>query len=261
MVKSPAFQFYPDAWLGSPSILCMTPSEEGAYIHLLCIAWNTDDCSLPDDDNQLAILSRLGEGWSNGSSTKIRKCFVKKDGKLYNERLLKEREKQVLWREKSSKAGKKGAKKRWPKRINDKQDQQVGVKMVNTKSTPTEHFQSQSISQSISQDSISNLIESSTKIEQAQVQYGNKEINEMLLALKNKIGISAFVDRNIERQIGKHCVNLLGQLGKEEFVRRLDILLKDPFHHKNCNKIKYVYNQLKGWIEIESKQNKIVFTS
>lgn len=79
--------------------------------------------------------------------------------------------------------------------------------------------------------------------------YGNEEINKMLIALKEKIGIEAFVDSRIERNIAKHCVTLLGKIGKEEFVRRLDILLKDTFHHSNCNKILYVYNHIKGFIE------------
>lgn len=79
--------------------------------------------------------------------------------------------------------------------------------------------------------------------------YGNKEVNEMLLALKGRIGVSAFADSAIERNIAKHCVNLLEKIGKDEFVRRLDFLLNDNFHRKNCNRIQYVYNQIKGFIE------------
>ena len=59
--KSPAFQVYPGEWLSSQDIMLMTPSQEGAYIRLLFIAWLSDDCGLPDDDEQLASLSRLGD--------------------------------------------------------------------------------------------------------------------------------------------------------------------------------------------------------
>jgi uncharacterized protein YdaU (DUF1376 family) len=103
-MKSPAFQLYVNDWLGSPQITLMDPSEEGAYIRLLCYAWADPDCSLPDDDEVLAKLSRLNEGWFNGASTKIRKCFVphaEKSGRLVNLRLLEERKKQEAWREKS----------------------------------------------------------------------------------------------------------------------------------------------------------------
>jgi uncharacterized protein YdaU (DUF1376 family) len=105
MGKSPAFQFYVNDWLGSPNIMLMTPAEEGAYIRLLAIEWGSDDCGLPNDDKELAILSRLGEGWFNGASTKIRKCFIEKGTRLYNKRLLQERKKQEIWREKSREGG------------------------------------------------------------------------------------------------------------------------------------------------------------
>lgn len=84
-------------------------------------------------------------------------------------------------------------------------------------------------------------------------EYGRKEINDMLVALKTKVGISAFVDSGIERNMAKHCVSLLGKIGKDEFVRRLEFLLNDPFHRKNCNKIKYIYNNIKGFIEPKTK--------
>ena len=101
--KSPAFQFYPESWLSSPKIMLMTPAEEGAYIRLLSLCWS--EGHLPDDDAQLALLSRLGDDWFNGSSTKLRECFTERDGKLYNERLSKERGKQRKWRKKCREGG------------------------------------------------------------------------------------------------------------------------------------------------------------
>ena len=94
----------------------MTPAQEGAYIRLLAIAWEEDDCGLPDDDEILAVLSRLGKGWFKGGSVAIRKCFFEKNGKLYNKRLLIERKKQREWRTKSSEGGKKSAKLRQDKK-------------------------------------------------------------------------------------------------------------------------------------------------
>lgn len=83
-------------------------------------------------------------------------------------------------------------------------------------------------------------------------EFGKKEINEMLIALKSKIQIEAFVDSAIERNIAHHCVGLLKKIGKDEFVHRLESLLADSFHRKNCNKIRYVYNNIKGFIEPQS---------
>ncbi|MCE9565826.1 MAG: YdaU family protein [Planctomycetes bacterium] len=115
MTKPPAFQFYPKDWLSSPRVQLMTPEQEGAYIRLLCYCWDSGDCSLPDDDDELAVLSRLGEGWLNGGSTVVRKCFIPhpaKPGFLSNARLLEESEKQGAWKRKSSEGGKKSAAKR-----------------------------------------------------------------------------------------------------------------------------------------------------
>jgi uncharacterized protein YdaU (DUF1376 family) len=105
MNKPPAFQFYPSDWLSSTKISLMTPAEEGAYIRLLCHAWGDPQCSLPNDDEILSSLSRLGEGWFNGSGSKIKRCFRVKGNRLINERLKIEREKQRNWREKSMLGG------------------------------------------------------------------------------------------------------------------------------------------------------------
>ncbi len=118
MGKSPAFQFYPNEWLGSQNVTLMTAAEEGAYIRLLAYAWGNIDCGLEDDDQILSVLSRLGEGWFNGGSLKVRKCFIERNGKLYNERLLEERKKQEEWAEKSRQAGIKSGKVRNFKRLN-----------------------------------------------------------------------------------------------------------------------------------------------
>ena len=113
-MKSPAFQFYPDSWLSSMTIALMTPAEEGAFIRLLCNAWLQPDCGLPDDDNALAELSRLRKAWPR-SAALIRSKFEAREGRLFNLRLLAEREKQAEWSRKSAIGGKQSATKRQPK--------------------------------------------------------------------------------------------------------------------------------------------------
>ncbi len=110
---SPAFPLYTDDWLGSTAIALMSPAEEGAYIRLLAYEWNSGDCSLPDDNKELAVLSRLGKAWGNGSGAKIRKNFVVRDGRLYNLRMIEIWEEQKEYRERRTEAGKKGAEARW----------------------------------------------------------------------------------------------------------------------------------------------------
>jgi uncharacterized protein YdaU (DUF1376 family) len=113
MNKPPAFQFYANDWLGSTQIMLMSPAEEGAYIRLLAIAWNDEDCCLPNDDEKLAKLSRLGKKWHSHSGAIIRKCFKVKGNKIFNERLLKEKRKIEDFRKERSKSGKRGAENRW----------------------------------------------------------------------------------------------------------------------------------------------------
>jgi phage replication O-like protein O len=101
---------------------------------------------------------------------------------------------------------------------------------------------------------ISKDTEKSEKIE-----YGNEEINNILKAMKLKIGVEEFADsQKWQRIYGKHCYNLMQKITPEEFSRRLDILLKDNFKRKRMNEIKYVYGQVKGFIE---PKNNIAFIS
>ena len=61
MSRRPSFQFYPGDWLSSLSISTFSAAEVGAYIQLLCHAWLSEDCGLPDDEQVLAQISWLAE--------------------------------------------------------------------------------------------------------------------------------------------------------------------------------------------------------
>jgi len=109
--KRPSFQFYPSDWLSDPNTSAMSAEEEGAYIRLLCYMWNTEDCSLKDDEEYLSRLGRVDKV----VITSLYPCFKVVRGKLRHKRLDYEREKQDNYRVKCSEAGKKGMKKRWEK--------------------------------------------------------------------------------------------------------------------------------------------------
>jgi uncharacterized protein YdaU (DUF1376 family) len=102
-------------WLGSNRRALMTLEQQGAYMNLLCRQWADPDCSLPDDDNALARLSEMGEGWLKGGCHLVRKCFPKhptQSGRIANARLLEIRAERDRWTQKSSEGGKKSAKAR-----------------------------------------------------------------------------------------------------------------------------------------------------
>lgn len=105
----PAFQFYVGDWLKSQRVALMTLEQEGAYIRLLCYCWQFG--SIPSDPEKLAFL--IGKGASTTLATTLKPMFeldLNDPTKMLHERLNKEREKQLAWREKSSKGGKKSAK-------------------------------------------------------------------------------------------------------------------------------------------------------
>ena len=71
----------------------MTLEQVGAYSFLLANCWDSDDCSLPDDEAALANLSRMNERWFTDASKLVRVCFTphpRHKGALTNKRLYGE---------------------------------------------------------------------------------------------------------------------------------------------------------------------------
>ena len=224
--------------------MAMTAEERGAYIHLLACMWNTEDCSLNANEDYLSKIS----GVDKVVITSLYHCFKVVNGRLRHKRLDYERDKQDSYREKCSQAGKRGMEKRWSK----SQSNKVSNKVVITKDN------SSSSSSSSSPPSSSTIKKVSSKEDKATPRKENKEITEMLMALKGTIGIDAFADSRIERNIGIHIVNLYQKIGREEFRRRLDYVLDDDFRRKNCNRIKYLYGELKSVPIVNNKKPNII---
>lgn len=93
---SPAFQFYPDDFLGSSKVAVMTPTEIGVYVLLLCMDWNGHGITY--NTKLLARYCRVTEAEFVEAWEVVGQCFeAGKDGKLYNPRLIREREKQAAY--------------------------------------------------------------------------------------------------------------------------------------------------------------------
>lgn len=108
--KSPAYQMYPADWLSDDKILMLTRAQKGDFITLLQICWLSG--GIPSDPEQCQKMT----GGPIEDVTTVMNLFSEKPGdatKLINKRQEVERENQAKWRLKSSKAGKKSAKKRW----------------------------------------------------------------------------------------------------------------------------------------------------
>ena len=98
-MKPPAFQFYPDDFIGGTCDL--SAKEVGAYIRLLCFQWSKG--KIPSDRNKLSRIA----------GTNVTPEVLAKFADGMNQRLEFERIKQSEHREAKKKAGENGAKKRW----------------------------------------------------------------------------------------------------------------------------------------------------
>ena len=117
-LKPPSFPFYVNNWLASATVEEMTLEEQGAYVRLLARAWqNIDEHGpwLPDDDIKLASLSRLGTKWEGVTAERMRSCWQSCNGRLVNGRLMDCWRNAMIFRERQSKAGKKGMSARYGK--------------------------------------------------------------------------------------------------------------------------------------------------
>lgn len=109
--KSPAFQFYPSNFLGSPKVRAMDAAQIGVYWLLCCIEWEESGFTYQEAED-IAASARIDGSQFAAMWPKLSRCFVDRDGRFYSPRLDSERDKQREWRRKSSKGGKLSAEKR-----------------------------------------------------------------------------------------------------------------------------------------------------
>ncbi len=53
-MRFPRMDFYPENWLSDTNNMALTFEEQGVHMYLLCRMWDQPDCTLPDDDAQIA---------------------------------------------------------------------------------------------------------------------------------------------------------------------------------------------------------------
>ena len=66
---------YIDRFLGSPDVQFMEPPAFKAYVRLLLHAWQTPDCTIPSDPDELAMCSGLGRPLWKKHGTHVLKKF------------------------------------------------------------------------------------------------------------------------------------------------------------------------------------------
>jgi uncharacterized protein YdaU (DUF1376 family) len=86
------FACYPSDFVNSPTVIRMSPTARGAYVFILFHCWLNalKGCSVPDDDEYLMHITKCSKKeWFRVKDIVLSR-FVKRDGQLYNERLLEE---------------------------------------------------------------------------------------------------------------------------------------------------------------------------
>ncbi len=103
--KSPAFQFYPKDFMAGTATMSL--QEVGAYMRLLCYAWDTG--SVPNDPPERARICGCSKAQERELWKKVGKKFLLQDDAYFNERLEEERKKQSDYRRRQSDKGKASA--------------------------------------------------------------------------------------------------------------------------------------------------------
>lgn len=108
---SPAFQFYVRDWLGDARVRAMTHEARGVYMDLLCYCWQ--EITLTNDLPSLARMSGMTIAAFRRVWPQIAPCFTPDGAGFRHRRLDDEREKQAAFSAQQSVRGKKGARVKW----------------------------------------------------------------------------------------------------------------------------------------------------
>lgn len=90
MADFPSLPLWTDAYLADTTDL--SAEEHGCYLLLLMAAWRTPTCSLPDDDQRLARMAKVGPKKWKKMRPVMERFFTVSDGQWTQNRLLKERD-------------------------------------------------------------------------------------------------------------------------------------------------------------------------
>lgn len=115
MDRPPFFAFYPADFANDINVEAMSTLQVGAYLLLLCKAWQADPpASLPTDDQVLARFARVSaEVWAEIKLGVLVPFRLGTDQRLHNRRLRLEYDKALNLIRAKQEAGKKGAENRW----------------------------------------------------------------------------------------------------------------------------------------------------
>lgn len=238
------FKMFHKDWLSSQEVLKMTSAQRGAYIHLLCLQFDSSDCSIYDDISFLINVTKASEK----ELSFVLKQFVKIDGgKLRNKRIYKEWLEIKENRERLSRNGSKGARKRWgDSQANGGANGQAIACYSNS------HSKSYSKSNSQSKIKITCMPEKQSK------KQTKKQIYQDLLTKWNAFAISNGLQKRNKRLTEKRIEGFSARCKEEEFLKSFDEILQriseSDFLLGKVKKWKvdldFIIHRRDGWVNI-----------
>jgi uncharacterized protein YdaU (DUF1376 family) len=108
--KPPFFPFYVKDFVADDLVQAMTTEQVGAYVLLLCAAWQgRPPGSIPNDDRVLARLARMEPiRWEESKAAVLEPFTMESDGRLHQKRLEAEYVKYIGISKKRSESGRRG---------------------------------------------------------------------------------------------------------------------------------------------------------
>lgn len=88
MRKPSHIPLFPDAYLRDNYRL--TLEQHGLFIMLIMEAWNSDDCTLPDNEKALAQIAGIAPARLRKIAGPVLERWTREDGRIYQKRLVKE---------------------------------------------------------------------------------------------------------------------------------------------------------------------------
>ncbi len=98
-MRFPHFDFFPSDWQSDTSNAALTFEEQGVHMRLLCLLWDQDDCTLPDNDELIARWLKVSRRkWRQWRAVLIDGEFAvlcAENGRIFSKKLRKIFEKAV----------------------------------------------------------------------------------------------------------------------------------------------------------------------
>lgn len=157
--------------------------------------------------------------------------------------------------EETSKTNSVNAKKRWDKRASETMRPHTNESETMRPSTDIGIDSvigidiASDITETVSKDTGEQALEviEDKKIEKKE--YWDTDINKTLSYMSKAVWCTTFKESQAQQRIyWKHLFNLWKEIWLEEFNFRLESILSDQFKAKNCNKLAYLYWELKSFI-------------